>query len=1440
MDDREIAMILRKRNIAYVKHLNEIQPHIESHDKLEGGFLSAIASAARIAAKMAIRAAKAGAKIAAKAAKSAGRTASRAAKIAAKAAKKAAKSKHLDKLDKAMTVADVAQAGYSIAQNLMKKKAAGETISDEEFAKLTAGQAIEIDFQRWARGLDKAEYDVFKQRGGDKSAAMQLARLMDAGMDPNDWVGNELHAIIDTTVDQLQDALDFDPNDIDECEDELDKDDRSEAEINGLIALSIIDMGIGEAISEAQLEKRQHARRNACIDRKKAENDRLITKLKKEIGVDPDDPNFDIDNVGDDLNVQAHVLGKMVAQNPNVEKAINLDGPRTMAGLPPVDKNGEVFKSEDSKYNDDLEKMALWFINNNTLDYDTYPDQGWIAGRIRYDQNFISRAIAKMEYYENFCSADPDIRFTKEQLVSEFTPLTPQQKWFEGELNRNPDWFSDFQAQEGWTVHYNPKKDGSGNMLRDENSRFYKSNDGTDEYPNRGNVPPTSPSIWWQYPDTDTYQRKSANKEGIKMQQRLETLLKTEKETFDAAKELVSTFDEKTEAQSAKDPFVPNKAYAVNDLMRYDNKAYKCKEAHTSGDKPDFTKWDELTLYDAEDLDYLKNIGAATPYLDYQKYPVDVFVKYQDRIFKKIKESEAGVLPTELEYWDEILLKDGDLINLQTDPGRHWKRDTSYPQGTKVFYDKDQETYIAITNVGNNIEPDNPDYAKQYWKRLITFNIDEGLATQLIQEQRLALFASVVQSAEDYDAAESYQLHDIVYAFDGKYYELIKEKKDKDGDIVPPPIPPNTTYWKVVSKGITVWDPKETYNINDFVQYTDGENYLCIQNTTAGILPTDKSFWQPLDEQFELLDENAIAANKQNFENAVMERADEFQDDPTSSYSEGEIVKVNDEDGYPQFYMCIKDIPFGRADGDDLRKAKPFDGGKRYINGEIISFEGVIYEMIAQNLGQGFTPTGYPAMWKPLGYEKDPGPPNPEFWKDYSAIDAEEEKNNTIRKNAKNGLPDLKGIKVGDVIVDPKTGIYYKLVGKDAYAKYTNTFEMRELPDFDNKTKPNTYDYRGNLYWEPQDIPTELEAKIANIEAKTLWRNDKLYKRDDLVTDQYKFKYLVVKDTPYAPMAPRLNPDYFIMLSDEDWNDAIGEIQQGYEKTAEVAQSHEAIRYNELDLSRKYKWEEIVFYGDKFYKFLAYGQDKNNNSPEVPRQRIPGKLTYDNVIEWIPCTESGDRLIIKDTDYPGRDLMNNVNIYMYMRGGPIIQVGDKYYVFNSCYKEIFGLGGPDDIFTSDWYGFWGSLNYKQGPEDTMTTEVFSDGKPKFKHDATTGNIIGENVDTSKLPKAQATVITDAVDKAENKTTCPTAEDDDGDDGDEEDDTHHEQVQADKDLEQAKIEAKAKGEEDPALVQGQTTTPSVGTAAGYNIEELDGSQYHQKKKRVYKRKNKSNM
>jgi len=1408
MDDREIAKIMRKRNLAYVKHLEQTQPHSEKHDTLEGGFLSALATAARIAARAAAKAAATAAKAGAKAAAKAGKAAAKAAKAAARAAKTGAKSltkgSRLEKLDNAMTAADLAQTAYAVAQIAMEKTRKGETLSEEDWNELDNTQKVMIDFQRWARGLDAATYNLFKERGGDKPAAMQTVRLMDAGLNPDDWVSNEVEAKYESITDGIEELDDINPADDDECQAKLEEDDRSQEERIGLEVLALVDFGIGQAISERKLEERQRQRYNQCVEQKtrQIKNDR--DGLMAQLGLGPDD-EFDIENQAS----AQFVADQLAATNPIMKLAIELDGFRAMNGLPPIDRLGNALKDPLTIANNNCERIAIWFINNKTIDYS---NQQWIKDLLNGDPTIVNRAIARMPYYEYFAADIPEVNQFRTSVT-----------------------LSD------------SKEAGKKVQTLEE---------------------------WLDDPDIQASIKQSTE----------ETRL----------------YDEKEEAQAVKNVFDPTRSYNIGEKVLYNAKVYKCTQTTPVGTLPtNEAYWDELSLYNQDDYDALKNIGSATEWVAYKQYPVDSFVTYApkpDTLWVKIKDTPAGINPEDATAWEQVLLKNADLLDLTTNPGRKWDATKNYKVGDLVYWATgDLQSYKAILD-STNVRPD----TKPYWRQIKTFNLDDELVKRIKIEQRAAIFASAVGVAEDFDPDVMYELNDIVCGFDGNYYQLIKEKKDRDGDVVAPPLPPNKTYWKLISDGVTVFDPSKQYNVNDFTLY-DKVYYICIKaNTPVGTLPTDKNYWEELDPIFENLDPEIVQQNTERFYDAIMNRSEEYMDDVTQAYQIGDIAKVFDNDGYPQFYECIKDIPFAyKAKDEDIRKAEPYNNGKIYLNGNIISFEGIIYKMKAQNLGQGYNPLSYPSMWEPLGYEKDPAPPNPEFWTDYSEADVEDEKYEKMRDSAINGTKDATEIYVGSSIVkDPETGFYYKLAVRpkvdiykypfygnkdfgteDYYSKMIHwvqgkTFKERKekyqkdnpgssfifgldmnyLPDFNNQKRTN---YRQNntssdlseyFMWVPQDdIPTELEARIKTIESSSKWKNNKLYKRDDLVVDKYGLKYLCLKDTPYAPMEPFYNPDYFVQLDEREWDDAMQTARYNLEDKDEASHQYDDILFTKADSKKPRKWGEVVYYNNKFYKFLAAGEDFEapKDKTFIPRQEEPGKLRYDGEwFEWNECENEDGKLKIQlDTDYPNVKL-ENIIFYMYTRGGPIVKIGDKYFVANMGYKEIFGQTGADNWRGGEWDGFWGPLHeyarQKYRP-DIMATEVFADGKPKFKHDAN-GDIIGENIDVSSLPKVQAAAVTETVDKTKDKITCPTAEDDGDDD---EEDTHHEETTAERELEKAMIEWVAKGSDpatDPRLVYNTPPPPppTTGKGAGYNIEELDGSQYHQKKKRVYKRKNKSKM
>ena len=1608
MDDRELAKIIRKRNLAYVKHLNEIQPHLEKHDHLVGGVWNAVAAAARIAARALLKAGRATARAAAKGAKAAARAAAKGAKAAARAAAKAAKATArtarnagkniVGNIDTIATVADIAERGYNISQILKGKQRRGEPITEEEWDDLDDNQKVEIDFQRWARGLNKEQHGLFMERGGTIQAAMEVVRLMQAGVDPDDWVGKAIDDRIESIMDVIDELDAVDPADDDECQDILDTDPRSKEFQIMLQVIGVFDFGISEAISDAKAEKMQQEYYEDCVKRKTKQNADLRAQQMAQLGLGPND-TIDMD----DLTIRSFAANTLAAMKPVFKQALELDGFRAASGLPPILPDGSNLRDQDTIDNDNCEKIAIYFIENQTTEYE---DQWWIMDLLKKDPSIVDRAIAKIPYYASFASTDPQVVAFKNEYTTTIIPLTPQEqgtndyidnltdedafspdkwykpmdkviwqgKYYDNVVEQRPGHKSPDGMEKDAQGNYkltrtefepyggppkkkvkNPEKENflkawgnaalkfplkesydnmpdeievydyeaeaakgtkvNGLPISDKNPGYWQSNTGQSGWMKDKEVPTERKWVEMEYT------QPKINKAGMKKANKLDFWIEdVAGPRIDEATDNTLRFDEKVKAQGVTDVFDPTKDYRIGDKVRYQFKVFECMIEQKAGeDKPDPAKWDELSLYDDEDYEALEKLGSATEWVDWKIYPIGSFVKYSpipNSIWVRIKDGppekdekdeddeddeedeedeevedltqyKPGLKPDGPEkVWEQIIVNNADILDVKTNPGKKWNDTTEYKEGTVVLWDVDLKSYRALKD-SKGIRPDD----KNHWVQLKTFNLTDELAKTLKIEQRTAIFASAVAVAKAYDPDDKYPLHTIVVGFDGNYYELIKEKKNKAGEVVVPPIPPNQTYWKLVSDGVTVFDPSIKYKLHDFTLY-ENVYYICINaDTPIGTLPTDKKYWELLNPIFDKLSPQAVEENKQNFYNAIISASEPYIDDPTSSYQVGDIVQVYDADGYPQFYECIKDIGAATVVSNDIKnKSAPYKDDIDFKNRSSVQ---IVYvgdpttsDLTYYKINSGYnwekdkdnSPTNS-SKWDIIGYTKDPGPPNPEFWKDYSTVDIAEEKNEKIRDEAKPGSKDAVGLFVGDIIKDPITGELYKLkadpdqpedygtkewflerekkMGRDMLPNETVDdaikrlgimgYRMTELPTFDNtKIQGGSAGdlVPGPVEWEPLDIPTEVEARILSIEARSRWKNTKLYKKDDIVIDKTGLKFKCVKDTPYAPMEPYWNqPEYFVPLDDDEWKDAIEEVSDSIKAEMEIISQNNSIAFSKAESNKPRTYGEIVFYNNKFYKFQALMQDENQNSPTVPKQKVPGELPPSGPIEWIPCDSTGNRLVIKDTEYPNVDFLSDgIIMLMYIRGGPIIQIKDKYYVYNASNKEIFGLGGKDDYFTErEWWTFqsWGSLKWKIGPEDTMTTEVYTDGKPVNQHDAT-GAIIGKNVDVSSLPKPQAEAIAEAVEETQNEVTCPTA-DNDGDD----EDSHHERVQAERELEEAMIKWRAMGsipEDNPMLLQGQKPEdePIDGDGAGINIEELDGSQYHQKKKRVYKKKNKSKM
>jgi len=1600
MDDREIAKIMRKRNLTYVKHLKKTQPHLEKHDhlekydRLEGGIWNAVAAAARIAARAALKATRTAARLAAKGAKAAARAAVKGTRAAASAAAKAAKAAAraaaqgarsaargiVANIDTIATVAEIAQRGYNISQILKGKQRRGEPITETEWEDLDDNQKVEIDYQRWARGLNKEQYGLFMQRGGTIQAAMEVVRLMQAGVDPDDWVGKTIDDRIESIIDVIEEIDNIDPEDDDECQDILDTDPRSQNSRLFNELWSIFDMGIMEAINEPKIEAMQREYYDDCVKRKREQYAATRAAQMAQLGLGPND-SIDMD----DLSTRAYVANTLAARMPVFKQALELDGFRAASGLPPIKSDGSNLNDQQTIDNDNCERIAIYFITNQTTEY---AGVYWIEDLLKNDPSIVDRAIAKIPYYASFASTNPEVVAFREEYTRPIIPLTPQEqgtndyidalteddafdsnkwyrpmdkiiwkkKYYDNIVEQRPGHDSpdgmekDAQgnykltrrAEESYTP---PTKDipnpdfGKGNFpnvdlrqtitvidydkikelgytiqgrpITKENPGYWQSNTGQSGYLRDKEVP--TERKWVEL----TYTEPKINKAGMRKANRLDFWIEdVAGSAINEATENTLRFDEKEKAQGVKDVFDPTKDYKVGDKVRYQFKVFECQIDQKAGeDKPDPAKWDELSLFDDEDYDALEKLGSATEWVDWKIYPIGSFVKYSpipDSIWVRIKDGppekdkddeddeddededlsqyKPGLKPDGPEkVWEQVIINNADILDITTNPGKKWNDTTEYKEGAVVFWDVDLKSYKALKD-SKGIRPDNG----TYWVQLKTFNLPDELAKTLKIEQRAAIFASAVSVAKAYDPDDKYPLHSIVSGFDGNYYELIAEKKNKAGEVVAPPIPPNPKYWKLVSDGVTVFDPTNKYKQYDFVLY-EKVYYICInKNTPIGTPPvikdaegkntTNTQYWELLDPIFEELSPAAVEENKQNLYNAIISASERYIDDPTTSYEVGDIVQVYDADGYPQFYKCIKDIGAATVIANNIKNiAEPFSIAINYVeeSGRIVKQDGVYYKVnkgYKRTDGQGHAPPD-PSRWDVLGYDKDPGPPNPEFWEDYSTVDIEDEKNEKIRDNAIPASLDAVGLFVGDIVKDPVTGELYKLIadpfqpdgygtrewflqkekemGRDMLPNETvkdavkrlgiSGYKMTSLPTLDNTkiqggsaNDPKTDLVPGPVEWDAlEDIPTELEARLASIEARSMWKNTKLYKKDDIVIDKTGLKFKCVKDTPFAPMEPYWNqPEYFVQLNDDEWEDAIQGVRDSIEADMQIISQYNSIAFSKAESNKPRKWGEIVYYKDKFYKFQALLQDENQNSPTVPKQKVPGELPPSGPIEWIPCDATGNRLILKDTDYPGVDFLSDgITMLMYIRGGPIIQIKDKYYVYNASNKEIFGLGGKDDYFTErEWWTFqsWGSLKWKIGPEDTMTTEVYTDGKPVNKHDEA-GAIVGKNIDVSSLPKPQADAITNVVEETQDKIECPTL-----DEEDEDEDTHHEQVQAEKDLEEAMIRWRATGskpEDNPMLLQGQQPDDEPIDGGGINIEELDGSKYHKKSKVRKSRKNK---
>lgn len=1075
MDDEEIAMIIRKRNQRYINHIDKQEDHFNpselmrrdyNEEELEGGFLSAVASAARIAARLAMQAAKAAAKVAkagaraaAKGAKAAAKQGAKASKAAARAAAKGARAAARGIKNNASDIADLAlnvgmslyDQAESIRENATLK---ASKITDEEWRDLDDNEKIFVDWNRWGRELDKPTYDLWMSRGGNKTAALQTLRLRDAGIDPDDWTAVALTNKMDSIADGI-DEIDSNPAEEDEkCLELQDEDDRSDAEKIGLELLAVVDMGIGQAISEKAMEDRAMARYRDCVAGKKVENQKKRNGLMGELGLDgnaqfdPDDPRH-LQKIAD----------TMAAENPIFKLAMELDDLRLANGLPKIDASGNALKSPETIANNHVEEIAIYFINNRTLEYS---DQPWIQAYIKDDPDIVQRAIARMKYYTTFCGNPPDIRdgvaFKKEYNsgdVADIGKVAVAQDHLDDWLNteeisdamdaakQQVQGNDESRIAKGVRTEYDPNATyKAGDMVRSQN-RVYKCIQDTLSY---------LPMI------TET---ELKNIEGYSNEER-----------YGAGR--IVNYNKKIYRMvnpTGGPGYIPGPGMNGQDMWQ------ELSLAIGGLSNPNF--WDEMNLYSDTDFKEIEQIGAATEWDANKKYSVDDYVLFAGKIFRMMKEAPAGVSPSDITegfvnydngtnyayptivlydgkyyqknqsvnagpgyiptlngaamwdlvtlsstVWEEIVLNDPNNIYPGTQAkGIMWEPNTTYSKGSNLVWKYDNNKYTAIKDVPKDVKPDNT----EYWKRLRTYNIDAQMETDLKISQRAAIFANAASVAEDYDPDNIYNLHQIVNGYDGKYYELIKLKVDKDGDPVPPPMPPEAKYWKLISDGLTEFDASKTYARNDMVLYKDLA-YIMIKLAPSGTLPTNAEFWKPLDPIFEAMDEETLQANKDRYEQAVINTAKAYDDSPLKTYDLGDIVELIDNDGYPNYYRCIKEVLGAQVNSVVKEKAEEYVPNKQYAVKAVVKKDGLVYTVKAIKENEAIPPPPDTQYYTFMGYFDDPAPPNPEYWKSYNDVETQDEKDRDIRDTAiPSGETDA-GLWLGDIAFDTESQEYYKLI----------------------------------------------------------------------------------------------------------------------------------------------------------------------------------------------------------------------------------------------------------------------------------------------------------------------------------------------------------------------------------------------------------------------------
>lgn len=909
-------------------------------------------------------------------------------------------------------------------------------------------------------------------------------------------------------------------------------------------------------------------------------------------------------------------------------------------------------------------------------------------------------------------------------------------------------------------------------------------------------------------------------------------------EQIDEAKDLVEerTYLATLDGAQAYDN---TKKYKKDDLVKKDLLTYiYINDTETIGNAPpNPTYWEHLEAYSTDTMNQIEMIGNATLYVPSKKYKIGDYVAYMDETYVKIKDTPAGVLPTDATAWAKVDVLDPTAYATNKANYPNWNATTEYKVGNNVKSPGDNNYYTAIVDNKNKI----PNKEPEIWRRIFMYTLTEEMKENIKINQRVATYQAAAESAKDYELGVLYDIGDIITGFDGNYYRLILQKKDASGNILTPPRPPSK-FWELVTGGEKEYNDSTKYKLYDVVKYNSKE-YILVKDTPAGTRPTASNIdvWKPVAAIFEDLDPDVRTSYIENQRQIDIDTSDDFTYDK-EGYDEGDIVRINDAYGVETIYRCIKDYSIIWNKDTD------------YKVGDCAIYNKKLYKKIRQ-ADIGMLPSN-PLYWEPtseeevLKYFMTLAPPNPTYWENTNELSDDSEQLK-LRRDALTWAVDpnprgAKYVKDGDNVLDQDDDLYYKFsVEKDdnsnkyavpldtpyntiglvepeqtpegQYLMYYQTDEdTKNLQRFDKDNKIYGKYFRKYRWDLLEGAETTRDDTYTTFEQKNKWKPDQKYELGDYV--YYKgYFFKVLKSTP-AGILP-MDREGNIRVDYYEWIERESEILAIKEAYDDKIQAEEAAKQEQAEIAWKpngvYTDGSLVYHNGKYYVYndIDANPDGRTNAPDDVNK------TTDRYTDslWMNADANGNVL---PTDF------NKIQVYP---RDVIVTYNNRLYKMNNrekspWYNDDGEFPQPPGAENINYYG-------SATPSDidpTMWMEVYPDGKPMYQV-SEDGKITNKNPAPTSVALAEATLGVEG--EEDDNKNCPTAT--------KTDDDETAEVKAKKALEKAMIEWVAKGSipaDDPRLLSGE---PPVGTASGYTIDDLDGKKYYKNKVKTKVKRNRKN-